>query len=137
MDTRTPVRREHEIIRGYATVADVCALLMRPVTNSEKEFLPALLERALRMIDRTASQYGIEFKDLDAGAVKDVQADMVARLVRNPEGLRSENDGQYAYQIDTRSASGRLELTDSDLASLGLFAPSFGVLQPNYGGSLN
>ncbi|MFJ5923857.1 hypothetical protein ACIQF6_14790 [Kitasatospora sp. NPDC092948] len=39
-----------------------------------------------------------------------VEASMVARIARNPEGLRMEMDGDYQYQLAAGAASGYLAL---------------------------
>ncbi len=39
-----------------------------------------------------------------------VEASMVARIARNPEGLRMEMDGDYQYQLASAAASGYLTL---------------------------
>ncbi|MFF1792659.1 hypothetical protein ACFVXQ_00200 [Kitasatospora sp. NPDC058263] len=39
-----------------------------------------------------------------------VEASMVARIARNPEGLRMEMDGDYQYQLNAAAVSGYLTL---------------------------
>lgn len=116
-----------------AVSANVQAVLLRPFTTNETIYVDALLARARRMIERAAISHGTTIDALDAGAVIDVQADMVARVLRNPEGVRTESDGQYSYQLDSRAASGRLELTDEDMATLGLTDTRLWVWNPTYG----
>lgn len=116
-----------------AVSANVQAVLLRPFTTNETAYVDALLARARRMIERAAISCGTTIDALDAGAVIDVQADMVARVLRNPEGVRTESDGQYSYQLDSRAASGRLELTDEDMATLGLTDTRLWVWNPTYG----
>jgi hypothetical protein len=47
-----------------------------------------------------------------------VEADMVLRLIRNPEGYSQESDGNYSYAIYQRVASGLLEVLDNELELL-------------------
>lgn len=48
-----------------------------------------------------------------------VVADMVTRVLRNPEGFREETDGDYSYARPAASAgTGRVELTGHDLSRL-------------------
>ena len=103
-----------------ATSADVEVALLRPLSEVETAYVPALLEKALRVIAREVGS----LDDADAGfldTVTDVQAEMVARRLRNPDGVRSEGDGQYQYSLDGSLASGKLELTDGDRKALGIY----------------
>ncbi|MFB7672943.1 hypothetical protein ACFC26_16195 [Kitasatospora purpeofusca] len=43
-----------------------------------------------------------------------VEASMVARVARNPEGLRMEMDGDYQYQIAAQAAAGYLTLLEEE-----------------------
>lgn len=43
-----------------------------------------------------------------------IEAEMVLRLIRNPEGYSQESDGNYSYAIYQAVASGRLEVLDSE-----------------------
>ncbi|WP_230671033.1 Gp19/Gp15/Gp42 family protein [Rathayibacter sp. Leaf248] len=51
---------------------------------------------------------------LTANRYKRVIADAVLRVLRNPEGYTSENDGSYGYGKRADVASGSLFFTDSD-----------------------
>jgi hypothetical protein len=63
-----------------------------------------------------------------------IEAEMVLRLIRNPEGYSQESDGNYSYAIYQAVASGRLEVLDSEWDLLkppgsgGMF-----VITPNLG----
>lgn len=96
---------------------DVETSLLRPLTAPESTYVDALLARAFRKITAAASRAGVT---PDPQTVVDVQADMVARVFRNPELLASETDGQYSYQLNTAIASGVLELTDAEKVVLGI-----------------
>lgn len=77
-------------------------------------------------------------KDLDARVAADpvyelivvmVEADMVLRLIKNPDGYTQETDGNYSYMISSAVASGRLEIRDDEWALLGVTAGMF-VISP-------
>ena len=42
------------------------------------------------------------------------------RLVRNPDGYASETDGTYGYTFSREMASGRIEITREEWATLGV-----------------
>jgi hypothetical protein len=69
--------------------------------------------------------------DVDIDDVIQVEADVVLRLVRNPEGYRSESDGTYTYEFNTAMASGKLEITREDWITLGLQTGRVFALVPN------
>lgn len=106
------------------------AWLLRPLSEVETQYVDRLLERALRLITGALTRSGVGIDDVDPAALIDVQASMVARVLRNPDGFRSESDGQYSYQLDSASASGRLEVTDSDLELLGVHSPTLWAWHP-------
>ncbi|GAB3912681.1 hypothetical protein GCM10029964_120910 [Kibdelosporangium lantanae] len=54
-----------------------------------------------------------------------VEADIVLRLIRNPEGFTQESDGNYSYMISNQVASGRLEITDAEWTLLGVRRGTF------------
>lgn len=47
-----------------------------------------------------------------------IVCDMVLRVLRNPEGYKSESDGTYSYTSTALVASGDLWIPDKDLALL-------------------
>lgn len=107
---------------ALALSADVETSLMRPLSPSESQYVDALLERAEGilvakvpgLIDRAATdaQY--------RGLVVTTESGMVARVFRNPDGMKSESDGTYSYSIDWTVASGRLKALDDELSMLGV-----------------
>lgn len=56
-----------------------------------------------------------------------IEADAVLRVLRNPRGFRSEQDGDYSYSRDSAGASGRLGLTDDEWDLLGLSGGAFTI----------
>lgn len=80
----------------------------------------ALLKRASQLVRDSAP--GLDAK-ITAGNVSADSAglavlNMVARVMRNPDGLRSQTIGPISRSFDTELATGMLELTDGDLALL-------------------
>ncbi|KDN83470.1 hypothetical protein [Kitasatospora cheerisanensis] len=98
-----------------ATVAQVKALCPQgtPLTDDQ---IADLIEQAetyllalypdipARITAGTLAQTTVDF----------VEASMVARIARNPEGLRMEMDGDYQYQLAAAAASGYLTLLPAE-----------------------
>jgi hypothetical protein len=57
-------------------------------------------------------------KALPANVYKRVISDAVLRVMRNPDGYASENEGGYGYATRATVASGNLWFTDQDVAVL-------------------
>lgn len=55
--------------------------------------------------------------------VKDKVVGAVLRVVRNPEGLESEGEGDYTYRLNKTVASGDIWYLEKDLLSMGWVAP--------------
>lgn len=66
------------------------------------------------LLDSTDENY------LDVEVVKQVESEMILRLIRNPEGYSQESDGNYSYAIYQQVASGRLQVSDDEWELLGL-----------------
>lgn len=61
--------------------------------------------------------------DDDRDMVATIEADMVARVFRNPDGLVTEREGLYTYRLDLAVASGHLLPTDHELFRLRRIGP--------------
>ncbi len=103
-----------------ATVSDISVSLMRTLTKNETHYAPSLLARAEAILaayipglaDRaTESEY--------RATAATIEGDMIARVLRNPDGLLSETEGVYTYRLDRAVSSGRLAPTDDELRRLG------------------
>src|SRR5690349_15197638 len=57
----------------------------------------------------------------DVEDVKQVEAEAVLRLVRNPDGYLSENDGDYGYMLRQDLNSGKLEILPEEWEALGVY----------------
>lgn len=85
----------------------------------------------------TSRWSGLVQARLDGGTLTDnlyrrVVADAVLRIIRNPSGYRSENEGGYGYSQDAKVASGMLGFSQDDIdtligASSSVGPGSFGV----------
>lgn len=119
---------------SYATSEDVANRLGRALTDEETTLVSTRLADAERMLSRKVDlAAGIAAGDFAEADVVQVEADMVLRLVRNPEGHVSETDGNYTYMLSREAASGKLEVTAGEWAILGVkpsgpmvFVPTFG-----------
>lgn len=105
---------------ALATSADVETSLLRPLSEQEKLFVPGLLERAERILSARMPDLGQratveEFR----ATVVDVEAEAVARVVRNPEGITSESEGLYSFSRNAKVASGVLSILDEEWVRLG------------------
>lgn len=118
---------------ALATTDDVQVSLLRELTEAETTVTPKLLEWAQNRLQarikdlRTRAEADTAFR----ANVVTVEAEMVARVLRNPEGMVSEADGVVSYRIDLDVATGRLRVLDEDWELLGVggaFGTSAGVL---------
>lgn len=106
-----------------ATEGDVEARLGRSLRSpDEAELATLLIDDAERMIAKQAPDGDIVA--LGIAAIKQVVGGAVARILRNPEGYRSQTAGGLSVTIDTRVAAGFLTILDEEWTLLGLSAPS-------------
>lgn len=124
---------------AYADAADVTVRSGK--ADTEPEIL-ALIDQRIqdveRMIERGLKRRGlgtlaarITAELTDVEDIKQVEADAVLRLVRNPDGFLSETDGDYTYMLRQDLASGVLELLPADWQALGVYdATGFFILVP-------
>ncbi|MFC6009582.1 Gp19/Gp15/Gp42 family protein [Nocardia lasii] len=106
----------------YAEPTDVQTLLGRELTPAETELVTVRLADAERMIVRRIPDLADR---ITSGAILEddviqVEADAVTRVVRNPEGIMSETDGNYTYMRSAASSTGRLEITRDEWQTLGV-----------------
>jgi hypothetical protein len=107
---------------AYATPEDVEARLGRPLDEWETQVVSTRLNDAeliLRSRIPDLDERVADGRILEAAVVM-VEAEMVMRLVRNPEGYTAETDGNYSYQINQSVASGLLSVLPSEWNLLGL-----------------
>lgn len=105
---------------SYAVALDVQNRLGRELTPEETTLVATRLADVERMILTRIPNLANRIADgLPEATVIQVEADAVLRVVRNPEGLYAETDGNYSYQLDREHASGRLELLPHEWVMLG------------------
>lgn len=112
-----------------AAVGDVVAQY-GTLTEDEATLTKYLLRVASKMIRQNVPNLDalLEARRLDPDVVALAPANMVLRVLRNPEGLRSETTGPFSRTYDTTSAAGLLVVTADDLKNVtpGPVAPAAG-----------
>lgn len=116
----------------YATASDVSTRLGRSLSTEETTLVDTRLQDVERMILRRIPNLAdlIDATTVDVGDVVQVEAEAVLRLVRNPDGYFSENDGNYSYMFNRETASGRLEILPEEWDRLGATTGRMSVLVP-------
>ncbi|MFI2841695.1 Gp19/Gp15/Gp42 family protein [Mycolicibacterium sp. PDY-3] len=106
----------------YATAADVAALMARELTPEETLLANRRLAQVERMILRRIPDLvdRIADGDLDEADVRDVEAEAVYRVLRNPDSITSETDGAYTYVKSREAADSTLRVTADEWATLGV-----------------
>ncbi|MGK4583479.1 Gp19/Gp15/Gp42 family protein [Kitasatospora sp. HPMI-4] len=97
-----------------ATTADLADRLGRDLTDAETRQATALLTDASAIIIDRFPQYATS----PTAASTAVCAAMVLRVLRNPDGKRSEQIDDYSYTIDSARSAGELYLTEHEAATL-------------------
>ena len=117
----------------YATPTDVQSRLGRELDTAETDLVTVRLADAERMIRRRVPDLDnqVTAGTIDAEDVKQIQAEAVLRLVRNPEGYTSESDGNYSYQFSSQAASGKLEILAAEWQALGVQTGGMFTISPN------
>ncbi len=107
----------------FASVGDVSAQF-GTLTVAQEGLVAHLVRAGSALLRLRAAQAGQNVDaDLAAGRISpDVVAltvaNMILRVLRNPNGLRSETTGPFSRTYDTTAAAGLLVVTDYDLAAI-------------------
>ena len=98
------------------------AYAMRPLDEDEKRVVAARLEDAELLLRSRIPDLDEKVTTgvLDQALVVMVEAEMVLRLIRNPDGLVQETDGSYSYSTSQKVASGLLEVLPREWTLLGV-----------------
>ena len=106
----------------YASVDDVAARWARTPDDEQAALIEIRLADVERKIKRRIPDLAAKITagTIDVEDVKQVEADTVLRLVRNPEGYLSETDGNYTYMLQQGAAPGALTISADDWAALGV-----------------
>ena len=106
---------------GPATILDLKARSFRPLSEQEETVGGILLGDAWELITSQIPRVeGRSTTDAKfAALVKQVQCAMVLRVIKNPDGLLSEQIDDYQYRRDSAISAGALYLSDDERALLG------------------
>jgi hypothetical protein len=86
------------------------------------EAVRLLLRKGPNLIARMAAYNPATGAGIDPAFVKDKVMGSVMRVLRDPEGLKSETEGNYSYERNPIVASGNIWFTKEELADLGIGA---------------
>lgn len=117
---------------AYATATDVAVRWARTPTAEESALIEIRLSDVERMIRRRIPTLDAQVTAGTIGAddLKQVEAEAVLRLVRNPAGYLSESDGNYTYMLKSELASGRLEILPEEWEILGVIRSRIAFVDP-------
>lgn len=87
---------------------------------SKDKWYQMKVDEATRLLVANVSRLKerVDSGDLDKEFVADKVATAVLRVIRNPEGLSNESEGNYSYGLANRVASGDLWYQEKDLNDL-------------------
>lgn len=113
-----------------ADAGDVQARIGRTLDGDEAALAETLAGDVLRRIRKRIPDLDLRVAGegrtptatpvIDLEDLKAVQATVVARVIRNPDGYRSENAEGVGYTLDTRAAAGFIYLDTDDWELLGI-----------------
>lgn len=84
------------------------------------EAVRLLLRRGPNLMQRMAEYDPVRGTGIDPQFVKDKVLNAVLRVLRDPEGMESETEGNYSYKRSPIVASGNIWFTKDELADLGI-----------------
>ncbi|MFJ2863685.1 Gp19/Gp15/Gp42 family protein [Kitasatospora sp. NPDC087314] len=97
-----------------ATLTDLADRLGRDLTPTESRQATALLHDATAVILDRFPRYATT----PTAASTAVCSAMVLRVLRNPDGKRSEQIDDYSYTVDSARSAGELYITEHELDTL-------------------
>lgn len=105
---------------AFATVQDVSETLGRPITAPEEVTQVGVwLRRAESIIRNRIPSLDVLAEDANyLQALVDVEADVVARKVKNPDGKVSGGVDDYNFRYNENTRKGEIFLTDDEWALL-------------------
>ncbi|ASU78493.1 hypothetical protein CDG81_09610 [Actinopolyspora erythraea] len=116
-----------------ATLQDVKNRLGRPMLPEEESLAQALLADAEVILESDLPKLNQRIADGDVSdaAVVMVHANMVVRVVRNPEGIIQEVDGNYSRTLASDSITSKgLYLEADERRILGEYSGGIGSFRP-------
>ncbi|WP_280429728.1 Gp19/Gp15/Gp42 family protein [Nocardia brasiliensis] len=107
---------------GLATPDDVQKWMGRPLSEAERNLSAVLVDGVARKIlARIPNLADLLAKGRrDPETVVMVQALSVCRVLRNPDGYRTESAGTFSYTVDSRVAAGFLTILPDEWRDLGV-----------------
>ena len=110
------------------TVEDIRDSYEDEIEEQDEAYVNAVIDRAVRKLLALPSMSTVMTR-VDAGVlnvelVKDTVITAVLRVIRNPEGLEGEHEGNYEYKLRNLVASGDIWFSDADLLPLLPVKPS-------------
>lgn len=120
---------------ALASATDVQTVLGKELSTEETALVERRLAQVERMILRRIPDLAVKIAagDLDESDVIDIESEAVLRVVRNPEGLYSEQDGQYGYQLSREAADNSLRITAEEWLTLGIRPSKMFSIAPRLG----
>jgi hypothetical protein len=121
---------------SYAAAQDVTDRLGRDVSGNTAliTLITTRLSDVERLIKRRIpdldAQLAADPPTIDVEDVKQVEAEAVLRLARNPEGYISETDGTYTYQLAQDMSAGSLEILPDEWEILGVSSSAMVIIAP-------
>ncbi len=118
---------------AYAETEDVAVRLMRDLDPKEEAFCEVLLDDIEAEITRRLGNSGgsLEARLADGRLTERllirVESQAVERVLRNPEGYRFEQDGDYSYSRGDALTEGQLGLTPDEWKLLGAGSRAFTI----------
>lgn len=112
---------------------DVSVRWGRTLTTEETALVVKRLEDAERLILKRIPNLAAQITagTINVEDVKQVEAEAVLRLVRNPDGYISETDGDYTYQLSQSSTAGKLRIEPDEWELLG-WVRGIAILVPTF-----
>lgn len=105
-----------------ANVNDITARFPTPLTTAQGHLVQALLEDSYAILlasDPTIADRITGSAPLRALVIQ-VQAAMITRVLRNPDGKLEESVDDYSYRRDSSVSTGALYVSDAELALLSI-----------------
>ncbi len=110
---------------AYATYEDVELRIGQEFSPDEQAQVEMRLDNVERIIRRRIPDLDdrvLESDDDYLNTVIMVEADVVERFINNPRGMVGETDGNYSYQLNWSTVTGRLTLYPDEWRLLGAVA---------------
>lgn len=116
--------------RPTVSISDVQSRSEQDLSTLDVIYLMTLIGDAQDLIDAEApaAQVRLDAGTLTANLYKRVVADVVLRVVRNPDGFNAEAAGDANVSRNQLVASGDLWLSDRDVARLTGAGPTVGTI---------